>query len=137
MVGEPGKKIANIRSNPNVAIGIYHPMDHSKHNRSLQIRGKAKLINLTSHRREFLGRAEQFGISLALEKGVRDAVKMGYVRQEEAQAERERRMKVFNFIRVDPTEITYLSIHPTKGAEKDTWTKRSQARAKGRRKPTR
>ena len=30
MTGDPGEKIATIRSNPNVSIGIFSPIDRSK-----------------------------------------------------------------------------------------------------------
>jgi nitroimidazol reductase NimA-like FMN-containing flavoprotein (pyridoxamine 5'-phosphate oxidase superfamily) len=77
IAGEPGLKIRNIRSNPRVAVGIYHPMDHSKLNRSLQVQGKAKLINLRYHRKEFMMRVKKFGLLSTLEKVAGERVLAG------------------------------------------------------------
>ena len=33
----------------------------------------------------------------------------------------EKMLMRFNLIRIDPEEIIYLSIHPTRGAEKNIW----------------
>ena len=52
IAGEPGLKIRNIRSNPNVAVGIYHPMDHSKLNRSMQYREQQPFSTVPAIRRK-------------------------------------------------------------------------------------
>ena len=117
IAGEPGLKIRNIRANPKVAVGIYHPMDHSKHNRSLQIAGTAELINTNNNKDEIIARAKQFGIYQAVEKMVRERnpdVKTLYDDVMNV-------IKRFNFIRIEPEEIIYLSIHPKQGTTKDVW----------------
>ncbi len=43
--GEPGGKIANIMRNSSVAVGIYDPVDHTIEQKSMQLWGKAELIN--------------------------------------------------------------------------------------------
>lgn len=119
IAGEPGLKIRNIRANPSVAVGIYHPMDHNKHNRSLQIQGTAELINVNNNKEEVIARAQQFGIHQAVEKMLRE-------HNPEAKAVDDEVMNVikrFNFIRIEPDEIIYLSIHPTEGTTKDVWKK--------------
>ena len=119
IAGEPGLKIRNIRSNPNVAVGIYHPMDHSKHNRSLQIAGTAELINVNNNTEEVIARAKQFGIYQAVEKMVRE-------RNPDVKTLYDDVMNVirrFNLIRIEPEEIIYLSIHPKQGTTKDVWKK--------------
>jgi len=124
IAGEPGVKIRNIRSNQRVAVGVYHPMDHSKLNRSLQIRGKAKLFNLKSHRKEFMTRIKKFGILTAVEKIVTEHIQTGNFPKESKKEWVERMLNRFNLIRIDPEEITFLYIHPTKGTEKNIWKKR-------------
>ena len=117
IAGEPGLKIRNIRSNPQVAIGIYHPMDHSRHNRSLQIQGVAELINVNNNKDEVIARAKQFGIYQAAEKMMREH----NPGTKEVYEDVMNVIKRFNFIRIEPDEIIFLSIHPAEGTTKDVW----------------
>jgi nitroimidazol reductase NimA-like FMN-containing flavoprotein (pyridoxamine 5'-phosphate oxidase superfamily) len=119
IAGEPGLKIRNIRANPNVAVGIYHPMDHSMHNRSLQIQGTAELINVNNNKDEIITRAKQFGIYQAIEKMLREHNPDGKVLDDAVMNV----IKRFNFIRIEPEEIIFLSIHPAEGTTKDVWEK--------------
>ena len=121
IAGEPGLKIRNIRSNPIVAVGIYHPMDHSKLNRSLQIQGTASLFNVNNNKEEVVARAQQFGIFQAIEKMMQERPREGSASAEELQAEVMEIVRRFNFIRVVPDEIIFLHIHPTEGTTKDVW----------------
>ena len=123
IAGEPGLKISNIRSNNRVSVGVYHPMDHSKLNRSLQIQGKATLINLKNHRRKFLTRVKKLGLYASVEKIVGDSIKGCDITKEGKHELVEKMLMRFNLIRIDPEEIVYLYIHPTKGAEKNIWKK--------------
>ena len=54
IAGEPGGKIANIMRNPQVSVGVYEPVDHSREQKSLQIFGTAELINMKNNPEEFL-----------------------------------------------------------------------------------
>jgi nitroimidazol reductase NimA-like FMN-containing flavoprotein (pyridoxamine 5'-phosphate oxidase superfamily) len=123
IAGEPGFKIRNIRSNPRVAVGVYHPMDHSKLNRSLQVQGKAKLINLRYHRKEFMMRVKKFGILSTLEKIAGERVQAGDLSSAGRKEWVGKTLNRFNLIRIDPDEITFLYIHPTRGMEKGVWEK--------------
>ena len=44
-VGEPGTKLKNIKNNPNVSIGIFHPYIGWDSAKGAQITGKAKVIS--------------------------------------------------------------------------------------------
>ena len=123
IAGEPGLKIRNIRSNPRVAVGIYHPMDHSKLNRSMQIQGTAALFNAASNREEVVARAKQFGIFQAIEKMMKERQRETAVSAGQIEAEVMEIIRRFNFIRVEPEEIIFLHIHPTDGTTKDVWKK--------------
>ena len=103
-------------------------MDHSKLNRSLQIRGKAKLISLKSHPKEFMKRIKKLGILTALEKIVGERVQEWDIPKESKKQWVEKILNRFNLIRINPEEITFLYIHPTKGAEKDIWKKRIRSK---------
>jgi len=123
IAGEPGLKIRNIRSNHNVAVGIYHPMDHSTLNRSMQIQGTATLFNAASNREEVVARAQQFGIFQAIEKMLQERHREINVSPDQLEDDVMEIIRRFNFIRVEPVEIIYLHIHPTEGTTKDVWKK--------------
>ena len=98
-------------------------MDHSKVNRSLQIQGKATLINLKNHRRKFLFKVKKLGLYTSLEKIVGGRLQESGITKESKKELVEEMLMRFNLIRIDPEEIVYLYIHPTKGAEKNIWKK--------------
>lgn len=127
IAGDPGKKIRNIRSNPRVAVGIYHPMDHSKLNRSLQIQGKAKLISFKGHRKEFVSRIKKFGIFAMIEKLAKERVQGGTLAKADRKEWVEKTFSRFTLIRIDPDEITFLRIDPTKGMERNVWKRRARS----------
>jgi hypothetical protein len=127
IAGEPGLKIRNIRSNPRVAVGIYHPMDHSKLNRSLQIQGIATLINLNNDRDEFMNRVKMFGIYAGVKKILGEMLQNKNVSSEALEEEVVKTLKRFNLIRIEPYEITFLCIDPVKGTEKNVWKKEDSA----------
>jgi len=123
IAGEPGLKIRNIRLNPRVAVGIYHPMDHSKLNRSLQVKGKASMINIRDHKRAFMAKAKKFGLVYGIEKILEKNIPGPVTNVKERKEQIEKALSSFNLIRIDPDEITYLYIHPTRGMEKNIWKK--------------
>lgn len=119
--GEPGLKIRNIRSNPKVAVGIYHPMDHSKLNRSLQISGTATLLAYNDDPAAFLERLRMMGIYDAAAKIVREMHEAQGTKPDDFEQEMINHLRRFNLIRIEPEEITMLRIHPTEGTEKNVW----------------
>jgi hypothetical protein len=125
IIGDPGKKILNIRSNNRVSIGVYHPMDRSKPNRSLQVQGKAKLVNYKDHKKVFLPTAKKFGIIRTIENIADKQIQKQLLSPEERTSWIEKTLSRFNLIRIIPDEITCLFIHPVKGMEKDVWKKRT------------
>ena len=124
VAGDPGKKIRNIRSNPRVAVGIFHPMDHSKLNRSLQVQGRARLVSLKNHRRQFMPRVKKFGILAMVEKLAEERVKGGSLERAGKKEWVDKTLGRFTLIRIDPDEITFLRIDPVKGMERNVWKKR-------------
>jgi len=121
IAGEPGLKIRNIRSNPQVAVGIYHPMDHSKLNRSLQIMGHATLISFAQQPDEFMKRLKQFGIYDGAKKILQEMFQARGAQPADIDEETVSAVKRFNLIRIEPDEITFLKINPTAGTEKNVW----------------
>ncbi len=123
LAGEPGLKIRNIRSNPKVAVGIYHPVDHSVLNRSLQISGTASLIPYAGHEQEFIERLKIMGVYAAAAKIMTERLAAPGQAADSFDEGIIKALKRFNLIKIEPGEITYLWIHPTEGAQKNIWKK--------------
>jgi hypothetical protein len=123
LAGEPGLKIRNIRSNAQVAVGIYHPVDHSVLNRSLQICGTATLIPYAGHEQEFIDRLKIMGVYAAAAKIMGERLAAQGAAADNADEEIVKALKRFNLIKIEPDEIIYLRIHPTEGAVKNIWKK--------------
>ena len=123
LAGEPGLKIRNIRSNAQVAVGIYHPVDHGVLNRSLQINGTATLIPYAGHEQEFVKRLKIMGVYAAAAKIMGEKPASQESTAENADEETVKALKRFNLIKIEPDEIVYLRIHPVEGASKNIWKK--------------
>lgn len=123
LAGEPGLKIRNIRSNAQVAVGIYHPVDHSVLNRSLQISGTASLIPYAGHEQEFIERLKIMGVYAAAAKIMTERLAAPGQAADSFDEGIIKALKRFNLIKIEPEEITYLWIHPTEGAQKNIWKK--------------
>lgn len=121
--GEPGLKIRNIRSSAEVAVGIYHAMDHSVLNRSLQINATATLIPYDGNEEQFLERIKIMGVYDAASKVMGEMFAAQGVTPENFEEEVIKGVRRFNLIKVEPYEITYLRIHPTEGTVKNIWKK--------------
>jgi hypothetical protein len=70
-----------------------------------------------------MAKAKKFGLVYAVEKILAKNPTGGEVNLKERKERIEKILSSFNLIRIDPEEITYLYIHPTKGMEKDIWKK--------------
>ena len=125
IAGEPGLKVRNIRSNEQVAVGIYHPMDHSELNRSLQINGTATLVPYNGNEEQFLERIKIMGVYAAAAKVLGEMFEAQGRQIENFEEEIIKALQRFNLIKVEPDEITYLHIHPTEGTQKNIWKKES------------
>ncbi len=62
MTGDPGEKIATIRANPNVSVGIFSPIDRSKENRSVMLKGKASLVTYREQKDLYMEVITKIGI---------------------------------------------------------------------------
>jgi len=121
--GEPGLKIRNIRSSAEVAVGIYHAMDHSVLNRSLQINATATLMPYDGHEEQFLDRIKIMGVYAAASKIMGEMFAAQGQEVENFEEEIIKGVRRFNLIKIEPYEITYLRIHPTEGTVKNIWKK--------------
>ncbi|MBN2106803.1 MAG: pyridoxamine 5'-phosphate oxidase family protein [Deltaproteobacteria bacterium] len=121
--GEPGLKIRNIRSNAKVAVGVYHPVDHSVLNRSLQINGTATLVPYAGHEQEFIERLKIMGVYAAATKVMKEMFTAQGKALDTFDEDLINALRRFNLIKIEPYEITYLRIHPTEGTVKNIWKK--------------
>jgi hypothetical protein len=121
--GEPGLKIRNIRSSQKVAVGIYHPMDHSVLNRSLQIHATATLLPYAGNEALFIERLKIMGVYAAASKVLGEMFAAQGKTSDNFEADLVNALRRFNLIKIEPYEITYLRIHPTEGTVKNIWKK--------------
>ncbi len=121
IAGEPGGKIANIMRNPNVSIGIYEPVDHTKRQKSLQIWGTAELINMKNDPGEFLARFEQFGLAEAMKGMIEEHTRRGALPDGGEDASYGRLLKMFNLIKVTPTQMILLDMTPGQFPVRKVW----------------
>jgi hypothetical protein len=121
IAGEPGGKIANIMRNPKVALGIYEPVDHTVEQKSLQLWGKAELINHKNNPKEFQKRLKAFGIKGAA-RGMMDMlVKNKVISKGQEEAVMENIFKKFNFIKITPEKAILLHMDRYNPPLKKTW----------------
>lgn len=121
IAGQPGGKIANIMRNPKVSVGIYVPVDHSIEQKSLQIWGIAKLINIKNNPQEFEKRMESFGIKEAASGVIEELVHTGALPPDQEGKALEMGLKQFNLIKIEPEKMVLLHMRPGKMPLKKTW----------------
>jgi len=121
IAGEPGGKIANIMRNPKVAVGIYEPVDHSVEQKSLQLWGKAELINMKNNPEEFQKRVEAFGIREAASGMMDELAQKGIIPAGQEEAVKEKIFKRFNLIRITPEKVVLLHMDRYNPPLKKTW----------------
>ena len=74
MTGDPGGKIENIRANPNVSVSIFNPIDRSKVNRSIMLKGKASLVTCREQEELYMEVVTRFGILDSLKQAIRSGL---------------------------------------------------------------
>lgn len=123
--GEPGGKLGNIRTNPRVSAAIYQqPLDHSKHQRALQIWGKARLITRNKNKKLFEDKAAKWGLSEVARVLVAGNLKKKGIPLSELDAITDKVFSGLTIIKIDPDKIILRTFTPEFGGEKLTWTKR-------------
>ena len=121
IAGEPGGKIANIKRNPEVALTIYVPVDHSVAHKSLQLWGKAQLINLKNNPEEFRKRMAAFGIEEAGMGVIEEFVQFGGIPKGQEKEALEMVFNRSNLIKIMPEKIVLLHMRLNNLPLKKTW----------------
>jgi len=112
ILGGPGSKIANIKRNPRVSAFIYEqPMDHSVVQKSLQLFGRAELVNVRNKPRLFKAKAKKWNLYAVIKKlSGKDAEEMV-----------EEVLYMHNFIKITPEHIILKEYHPDFSMQKYEW----------------
>jgi len=122
MTGDPGGKLAAIRSNPVVSVGIYSPIDHSKTNRSLMLKGKASLVTRREQEELYNEIVTKLGVLTMFEQAVRSGISKKRPDLEippdvDFKAQLDKLMDVITMIKIEPELITLLILQPGGAAE--------------------
>jgi hypothetical protein len=120
--GEPGGKIANIKRNSNVSAVIYEqPLDHSKFQKSLQIFGKAELINVRNNPKLFRSKAKKWNIKDIGKKIMSPMIKEKGFSYSEAEKMIKKGMESLNLIKISPYHIILKEYHPDFSLKRFEW----------------
>lgn len=129
---EPGGKIANIKRNPNVSIGVYEPVDHSRPQKSLQIWGTAELVNVKNNPEEFNRRVQEFGIEEAIQGMIEELALAGKLPERFQDASYRQMLQMMNLVKVVPSRMVLLEMKPAEFPVQKIWEPGSaQVRIKG------
>jgi len=128
MTGDPGGKLENIRANPNVSVGIFNPINRSKENRSVMLKGKASLITYREQKELYMEVITKFGILDSLKQAIRSGlidkqtlfeVSLG----EDFETKLDTLLHRQTVIKVEPEIISLLIIPPGGTVERLVWEK--------------
>jgi hypothetical protein len=128
MTGDPGEKLATIRSNPNVSVGIFSPVDRSKENRSIMLKGKASLVIKRKQEAIYMEVITKLGILDMFKKAIRSGViekrsDLGIPPGEDFETQLDKLMNIITMIKVEPEIIALLIIQPDGTGERLVWGK--------------
>ena len=120
--GEPGGKIANIKRNPRVSAVIYEqPLDHSKLQTSLQIFGKASLINIRNNPKLYRAKAKKYNIAYVMEKLLSPLTKGQHLTGEALEKFYKKGFESLNIIKITPDHIILKEYCPDFSSKKHDW----------------
>ena len=118
---EPSTKIANIKRNPIVSAAVYQqPLDHYKLQKSLQIFGKAELINMKNNPRLFRAKAKKWNLYVCTEKLAKIERKGLTAKQFTEKVEQA--LAAFYFIKIVPQRIIVREYYPDFSMPKYEWS---------------
>jgi hypothetical protein len=122
MTGDPGGKLAAIHSNPIVSVGIYRPIEPSKGNRSLMLRGRASLVIRCEQEELYNEIVTKLGILNMLEQAIRSGISkkrsdLEIPPDDDFKTQLDKLMDFITLIKVEPELITLLILPPGGAAE--------------------
>jgi len=128
MIGDPGGKLADIRSNPNVSVGIYSRTERSTENRYIRLWGKASLLTYREQKDLFMEAITKFGLLDGFKKAVRSGrlEKIPFfesVRGKDFETQLDTLLNAETMIKVEPEKIVLSISQPGGIGEKLIWEK--------------
>jgi len=122
MTGDPGEKLATIRSNPNVSVGIYTKSDRSKENRSIMLKGKASLVTYREQKDLYMEVVGKIGILGTIKKAIQSGAiekrsDLGITPGEDYESQLDKMMNIITMIKVEPEIIALRITQPGGAAE--------------------
>jgi nitroimidazol reductase NimA-like FMN-containing flavoprotein (pyridoxamine 5'-phosphate oxidase superfamily) len=122
--GEPGGKIANIKRNRQVCAAIYEqPLDHSKHQMSLQIFGTAELINMRNNPRLLKAKAHKWNLYGVLKTFMKAQTAENKLTPQNNKIMADKFLSAINLIKITPNHIIVREYHPDIRMPKYEWKK--------------
>lgn len=122
--GEPGGKIANIKRNSQVSAVVYEqPLDHSRLQKSLQIFGKADLINVRNNARLFRSKIKKWNIETVMKRIMFSMIREKNLSDEEAENFFKKGVESLNVIKISPNHIILKEYHTDLSMKKYEWKK--------------
>jgi nitroimidazol reductase NimA-like FMN-containing flavoprotein (pyridoxamine 5'-phosphate oxidase superfamily) len=122
--GEGGGKIANIKRNRKVSAAIYEqPLKHNMVQKSLQVFGKAELINIHKNPRLFKAKARKWNLYVVAENLGKPFLKDQKLSQKEKKVFIEKVLASLTLIKITPDHIILREYHPDFSMPKYVWNK--------------
>ncbi|MFC1669575.1 pyridoxamine 5'-phosphate oxidase family protein [Spirochaetota bacterium] len=124
IIGEPGKKIANIRKNSNVSAAVYEqPLDHSKRQKSLQIFGTAELITMKDNARLIKAKLKKWNFLNSINILLKKRLKGKTVSEKERKAFQEKILNSLFLIKITTTSAVMRKFNTELNSEICKWEK--------------
>jgi hypothetical protein len=128
MSGDPGGKMENIRTNPNVSVAIYSPHDRSKENRSIMLRAKASLVTYHKQEELYMEVITKFGILDSLKQAIQSGLidkqtLLDVALGEDVETKLDKMLHRQTLIKVEPEIISLLILPPGGIVERLVWEK--------------
>jgi len=122
--GEGGGKIANIKRNAKVSAAIYEqPMKHTTVQKSLQVFGKAEIINMHSNARLYKTKAKKWNMYTVAEKLGSQMLQNKKMSEKDKTMIIEKILSSLNMIKIVPDKIILREYHPDFSMPKYEWQK--------------
>jgi len=122
--GEPGGKIANIKRNSHVSAVVYEqPLDHSRLQKSLQIFGKAELINVRNNTKLFRSKIRKWNMETVMKRIMFSMIREKNLSDEDAETFFKKGVESLNVIKISPHHIILKEYHTDLSMKKYEWKK--------------
>lgn len=122
--GEPGGKIANLKRNPKASAVVYEqPLDHAKFQRSLQMFGRAELINVRNNVKLFNAKMKKWNLLAVGKKLMSPFLQEKNLTGKAADETVKKFLGALNLIKFTPHHIILKEYHPDFSMIKYEWKK--------------